>query len=633
MMVETYLRRGQRHLEHVALNPRVRSAAAVILFAGSGFLLSAIGLGSQPQPVVMGLICSAVGWRALLMAIGAMLGYPTFWGSAGNQGIVWSAAGGVLAMLVGQKQESREQPLMIPSIALFLTLVTGLGFRFLLGETVPLLQLPLQGAVALFSGILFTQANRCRDAVTDWLIAGVSVLALGKVSLGPWLVLGHLAAGALAVGAAFPAAALAGLALDLSRLTPVPMTAVMCLAYFLRMIPFDRRWKQCAAPAAAYLMVSMACSARDPTPLAGLALGGALGALLPPKPQIAHRRGETGVAQVRLELSAGMLTSVQQMILEMKPPPIDRKALLERARQQACSGCNMRRTCAQSRSFGVELLENPLEADCRKQSRLVPELRRAREQLRILHADRKRQAEYRAALAQQYRFLSMYLRNLSDRLPRRAEYPQVAFRIELSSRSRSRKEANGDRCFAFSGSDCRYFVVLCDGMGTGLGAAREGETAGKLLRQILSAGFPPEHALKTLNSLLTLQAKAGAVSVDLAEVSLETGIVHIYKWGGAPSWVLHRHGAEKIGTATPPPGISVEESCMAVEKLSLRRGEVLLLVSDGVQETSVQGLTEASPDGPLGELAARILERNDVGEEDDATAVLIRLRPTGLPTS
>ena len=613
MMVETYLRRGQRHLEHVALNPRVRSAAAVILFAGSGFLLSAIGLGSQPQPVVMGLICSAVGWRALLMAIGAMLGYPTFWGSAGNQGIVWSAAGGVLAMLVGQKQESREQPLMLPSIASFLTLVTGLGFRFLLGETVPLLQLPLQGAVALFSGILFTQANRCRDAVTDWLIAGVSVLALAKVSLGPWLGLGHLAA----------------VVVINSRL----LCAVAHVGYFLRMIPFDRRWKQCAAPAAAYLMVSMACSARDPTPLAALALGGALGALLPPKPQIAHRRGETGVAQVRLELSAGMLTSVQQMILEMKPPPIDRKALLERARQQACSSCTMRRTCAQSRSFGVELLENPLEADCRKQSRLVPELRRAREQLRILHADRKRQAEYRAALAQQYRFLSMYLRNLSDRLPRRAEYPQVAFRIELSSRSRSRKEANGDRCFAFSGSDCRYFVVLCDGMGTGLGAAREGETAGKLLRQILSAGFPPEHALKTLNSLLALQAKAGAVSVDLAEVSLETGIVHIYKWGGAPSWVLHRHGAEKIGTATPPPGISVEESCMAVEKLSLRRGEVLLLVSDGVQETSVQGLTEASPDGPLGELAARILERNDVGEEDDATAVLIRLRPTGLSTS
>ncbi len=615
------------------MNPKVRSAAAVVLFAGSGFLLSAIGLGNQPQPVAMGLICSAVGWQALLMAIGAMLGYPTFWGSAGNQGLVWSAAGGLLALLVGQKQESREQPLMIPGIASFLTLVTGLGFRFLLGEPISLLQLPLQAAVTLFSGILFTQAARCRDAVTDWLIAGVSVLALARVSLGPYLVLGHLAAGALAVGGAFPAAALAGVALDLSRLTRVPMTAVMCLAYFVRMIPFDRKWQRCAAPTAAYVLIAIACGIRDPSPLPGMVLGGALGGLLPPKPQFAHRRGETGVAQVRLELSAGVLSAVQQRILEMKPPPIDRKALLERARERACSGCTMRRTCSQSRSFSPELLENPLEADCRKQGRLVPELRRAREQLRILQADRNRQAEYRAALAQQYQFLSLYLRNLSDRLPRRAEDPRVEFRIELSARSRSREEANGDRCFAFSGSDCRYFVMLCDGMGTGLGAAREGEAAGKLLRQILLAGFPPEHALKTLNSLLALQANAGAVSVDLAEVSLETGIVHIYKWGAAASWVLNRRRAEKIGTATPPPGLSVETSCMAVEKLSLRRGEVLILVSDGVAEETVSGLTEASPDSPLGELAVKILEKSSTGPEDDATAVLIRLRPAGLPTS
>ena len=633
MMVETYLRRGQRHLEYLALNPRVRSAAAVALFVGGGFLLSAVGLGNQPQPVVMGLICSAIGWRALLMALGAMLGYPTFWGSAGTMGIVWSAAGGVLAMLVGQKQESREQPLMIPCIASFLTVVTGLGFRFLLQEKISLLQLPVQAATALFSGVLFTQAARCRDAITQWLIAGVSVLALAKISLGQYLVLGHLAAGIMAVGAAFPAAALAGLALDLSQLTRVPMTAVMCLAYFLRMIPFDRKWQRCAAPTAAYLIVSITCGIRDPSPLPGMILGGAFGAVLPPKPQIAHRRGDTGVAQVRLELSAEVLSSVQQLILEMKPPPIDRAALLERARNRACSGCPLGRTCTQSRHFSPDLLENPLEADCRKQGRLIPELRRAREQLRILQADRKRQAEYRAALSQQYRFLSMYLRNLSDRLPRRAEYPQVEFRLELSARSRSREEANGDRCFAFSGSDCRYFVLLCDGMGTGLGAAREGQRAGILLRQILSAGFPPEHALKTLNSFLALQAKAGAVSVDLAEISLETGIVHIYKWGAAPSWVLHRRGTEKIGTATPPPGISVEADPMAVEKLSLRRGEVLLLVSDGVTETAIRDLSDGSADAPLGVLAEKILNQSGAVAEDDATAALIRLRPAGLPTS
>ena len=633
MMVETYLRRGQRNLEALALNPKVRLGAAVAMFVGSGFLLSAVGLGNYPQPVAMGLICSAVGWRALLMALGAMLGYPSFWGSAGNMGIVWSAAGGLLTLMVGHRQESREQPLMIPCIASFLTMVTGLGFRFLLGETVSIWMLPVQSGVALFSGILFTQAARCRDSVTDWLVSGVWVLALGRITLGSWLGLGHLAAGILAVGAAFPAAALAGLALDLSRLTRVPMTAVMCLAYFLRMIPYDRRWKQCAAPAAAYILVSLACGIRDPTPLAGMILGGAIGAVLPPKPQIAHRRGETGVAQVRLELGAEMLSIAEDMILEMKPPPIDREAILEQARKTACGGCALRRTCRQSRELGTELLDHPLEADCRKQGRLVPELRRARQQLRILQADRQRQAEYRAALSQQYQFLSMYLRSLSDRLPRRAEYPKAEFRMELSARSRSREEANGDRCFAFAGSDCRYFVVLCDGMGTGLGAAREGNSAGKLLRRILLAGFPAEHALKILNSLLVLQGNGGAVSVDLAEISLESGIVHIYKWGAAASWVLTRRGAEAVGTATPPPGISVESAQMEVEKLSLRRGEVLILVSDGVAGEKIRGLPGTCADGPLGELAARILNLCGAEEEDDATAALIRLRPAGLPAS
>ncbi len=633
MMVETYLRRGQRRLENLALNPRVRSMAAVVLMAGSGFLLSAVGLGGWPQPVAMGLICSAMGVRALLMALGAMLGYPTFWGSQGNVGIVWSAAGGMLAMMVGSRQESKEQPLMIPVIGAFLSVVTGLGFRFLLQEPVPLLQIPLQAAVALFSGILFTQASRCRDSITNWLVQGVGVLALAQVSLGPYLSLGYLAAGLMAVGAAFPAAALAGLALDLSSLTRVPMTAVMCLAYFLRMIPFDRRWQRCAAPAAAYIMVSIICAIRDPTPLMGLVLGGAAGLALPPQPQIAHRRGETGVAQVRLELSAQMLSATQALILDVKPPPIDREALLEKVRHQICGSCSFRRTCTQQRTFSLQMLENPLEADCRKQGLLVPELRRARQQLRILQADRRRQEEYRAALAQQYRFLSLYLRNLSDRLPRRAESPRAEFRIALSVRSRSKEAANGDRCFAFTGPDCRFFVVLCDGMGTGLGAAQEGQSASKLLRQMLQAGFPPDHALQTLNSLLALQAKAGAVSVDLAEIFLETGIVHIYKWGAAPSWVLTRHRAEKIGTATPPPGISVEESPMAVEKLSLRRGEVLILVSDGVSGEEIRRLPEECADAPLGDLAVKILQQSGGEEEDDATAALIRLRPTGLPTS
>ena len=632
MMVETYLRRGRRTLERLALNPTVRTWGMVIACGGSGFLLSAASLGNFPQPLAMGLICAVTGWRALVVSLGAMVGYPTFWGSAGNQGIVWSAVGGLLALLLGKRQESKDQPLMIPAIASFLTAVAGLTFRLVLKDDTPVVMYFLRTALTFLSAVLFTQASKGRDAVTDWLVGGAAVLALAQVSVGKYFGLGYIAAGVMAVWSAFPAAALAGLGLDLAQITKLPMTAVMCMAYFLRMIPFDKKWQHYAAPGAACLAAMAVCGIWDTTPLPGLILGGAAAALLPPRPQIVHRRGETGVAQVRLELGAELMTAVQQMVMEIQPTPIDEEAILDKARERACSACSYRKNCLEQAKLTPLHLQNPMDVDCRKQGRLVPELRRGQEQLRYLKADRERRREYRAALAQQYRFLGDYLRGLADRLPRRGESAAIEWRVEVSARSRGKEKANGDKCMAFSGPECKYFVLLCDGMGTGLGAAQEGNSAANLMRQMLIAGFPAEHSLRSLNSILALRGSAGAVTVDLAEVHLDTGLAHVYKWGAAPSWLLHRSGAEKIGTATPPPGISGEIR-ETVEKLSLRRGEALILLSDGVDGEEALRRSVLAPDAPPGELAAKILESGCGDGEDDATAAVIRLRPTSLGTS
>ena len=432
--METYLRRGWRTCQKLLLNPKIRTGGVVLLCGGSGFLLSAASLGNYPQPLAMGLILAMSGWHAAVMSLGAMLGYWVFWGIAGLQGLVWSASGGLLALLLA-RHIPEEQPLIFPAISAFLTALTGLLFQLVLRDTVPVPVYFLRIVLAAGAGLLFPVALRRRTAVTDWLVGGVAVLALAQASPTPYLGLGYLAAGALAVGSAFPAAVLGGLGLDLAQVTNIPMTAVLCLAGVIRMIPFERKWMRCLAPGAACMVVMAICGIRDYTPLPGLILGGGVGILMPPSQETARRRGETGLAQVRLELGAEVLGVTQQLFLETAPPPVDASAVLQKVRQRACGSCSARNSCPQQSSLDVSLLQNPLEAQCRKSGRLIPELRRGQEQLKLLKADSARQSEYRAAMVQQYQFLGDFLRGLADDLPRRGQRPRAWFRAEAAARS------------------------------------------------------------------------------------------------------------------------------------------------------------------------------------------------------
>ena len=634
--VETYLQKGRRTLKTLAADPRVRKAGAVAAYGGSGFFLSAAGLANAPQPIAMGLICGLAGWKAGVAALGSALGYRLFWGDAGIQGMVWAALGWLLALVLGKGKAGEETPLLIPVVAGFLVSATGLVFQIFWKDTTAVPVYLLRILLAAASAGLFGVVARRRVSVADWIAQGVAVLALAQVAPAPWLSFGFFAGGLLAAGGEFPAAAMAGVALDLARVTPVPMTPVLCVGYLARLIPFRNKWLRYAAPVAVYGLVMALCNVWDPKPLAALAAGGAAAVLLPPRPEQARYRGQTGVAQVRLELMAGVMMKSQQLLMEARPGPVDQEALLLRVRERACGSCPNRKQCRDIQ-IPTELLSRTLTDTsslgfpCKKPGRMVLELRRGQEQLRFLRADRDRQREYREAVVQQYWFLGEYLREQADVLAHRGAGPRARFSVEVEYRTAGKELSNGDHCLHFPGTECRYYVLLCDGMGTGLGAAREGQSAGELLFQMLSAGFPAEHALRSVNSLMVLGDRAAASTVDLAEIRLDTGRVTIYKWGAAPSYLLKSSGAEKIGTAGPPPGLSVTDTRETVDRLSLCRGEALILFSDGVDGPRAVNREGLSPQTPPGELAAELLEQaGDCG--DDATVAVIRLSPAALST-
>ena len=632
--LEGYVRRGRRWLKTWALDPRFHLGIRLGAYFLTGFFLSAASLSNLCLSLSAGFCCAASGWPAVLAAAGGCLGYLVFWGSAGYQGCVWLALALGVALVLPRQRFCRDTPLLLPAVAALIVSATGVVFQAWFADTTPVFLYLTR--VGLGSGAcwVFSQVLKGRNPILEWLGWGLAVLALAQVAPFSWLSFGCIAGAALAVTGAFPAAAMAGLALDLSGITAVPMTAVLCAGYLPRFLPRCPQWLRCTAPVLTYLMVQQLTLKLDLLPLPGLLLGGLAGLFLPQPTRLAYRRGETAVAQLRLEIASGVLAQTEQLLLEAPVVPVDEDALVARAAELACSGCPCRKSCKDSRRIAAlpsPVLHKPLltpeelPIQCRKSGRFLAQLHRSQEQLRSIRADRERQQEYRAAVIQQFQFLSMFLRELSDQLSRRPDPAVPGFQPSVRIYTNRPEGDNGDRCILFPGVGSKYYVLLCDGMGTGLGAVQEGKTALNILKRLLTAGYPAEYALRSLNSLCALRERAGAVTVDLAEIMLDTGKTTLYKWGAAPSYLITRTGAEKLGIAGPPPGLSVTDCRETVEKLSLRTGELLVMVSDGVGEEEAMVCCQSMAGHPSKELATALLSCGKLGGIDDATVVLVQL--------
>lgn len=615
-----------------ASDPKIHSIVQIFLHILAGFLLSAAGLENRCLPLSMALVCACSGWLPVFSAAGGLLGYWVFWGNAGYIGMFWIFGGLLIAVLLGNKR--LEMPLLLPAAAGLVVAASGVLFQLAFYDTTPIGIYLLRILLGAGSAALMARIIQGRNPILDWLGGALAIFSLAQIMPIPYLGLGYLCAGFTLTAGAFPMAALAGLALDLARVTPLPMTAILSFAYLVRFLPRCPKWLTAFAPVAVSFAMMRLTGFWDLYPLPGLLLGSAAGIYLPIPGKVIHRRGETGVLQVRLELAAGVLTQTESLLLEAEAPPVDEGALMDRAAERACGSCAYRKNCQDTqrlRQLPTATLHKPLLSTeelpilCRKPGRVLAELHRCQEQLRSIRADRQRQREYRAAVIQQYRFLSSFLQELADQLPRRAESAAAGFRPEITVYGNRQEQDNGDRCLRFAGVGKKYYVLLCDGMGTGLGAVQEGKTAASLLHRMLSAGYPAQYALRSLNSLCALRDRAGAVTVDLAELNLDSGKVNLYKWGASPSYIATKFGAERLGNVSPPPGISVLDAQEQVERAVLRRGEWLVMVSDGIgQREALRCCTELGDSSP-GELAASLLSCARLDGQDDATVAVIRL--------
>lgn len=130
----------------------------------------------------------------------------------------------------------------------------------------------------------------------------------------------------------------------------------------------------------------------------------------------------------------------------------------------------------------------------------------------------------------------------------------------------------------------RYFVILCDGMGSGDSARNESRLTARLFSEFLKAGFEKETALNMINSALALKDDQESFStVDILELDLETGVCEFMKIGSAESFIKKKGNVEVISSKALPIGI-LENIEVTTVRYELSAGDLILMVSDGVGE-------------------------------------------------
>ena len=194
------------------------------------------------------------------------------------------------------------------------------------------------------------------------------------------------------------------------------------------------------------------------------------------------------------------------------------------------------------------------------------------------------------------------------------------------------EENCGDVITAFRTDDGRFFMLICDGMGTGREASLTAGVCVMFLEKLLTAGASMETALKMLNSMMRVRKNECSATVDLMEIDLMNGHTRFVKSGAAPSFVLRDGRLFRLQSKTVPIGI-VRALDAEMIRFDICKGDTVVMLSDGVVRSFEDcpwlydmlcdpAMTGSDP----GETARRIIGcavKN--GAKDDITAGVVRI--------
>lgn len=138
-----------------------------------------------------------------------------------------------------------------------------------------------------------------------------------------------------------------------------------------------------------------------------------------------------------------------------------------------------------------------------------------------------------------------------------------------------------------------FMMAISDGMGTGKKASEISETAVSLVENYYRAGFDSPFVLSSVNRFLSLgRDEVNFSAMDILVLNLSTLGGDVIKIGSPPLRIKRGQGVARIGGGSLPLG-ALEEITPYSESIRLEEGDIIVMVSDGVEDAFEEGEIEA----------------------------------------
>ncbi len=147
-----------------------------------------------------------------------------------------------------------------------------------------------------------------------------------------------------------------------------------------------------------------------------------------------------------------------------------------------------------------------------------------------------------------------------------------------------REDTSGDSDAFFRDGYGNVYLLISDGMGSGVRAAVESCMTVSLMTRIIRAGLGINAAVRLINLLLlTKSADESFATIDLMKLNLFTGRAEIIKLGAAQSFIKSNGTVKTVESWSTPVGI-VSTVEISKRNIQLSDGDEVVMITDGIGE-------------------------------------------------